>query len=119
MRLDANQRSEIERGLAIAHKLPEFATSDLWLTYYLTAAPAALRELAGSLAVRQCVNLRDEDGGFLYPKQPCGRDGGTICAQIEEILSLCEKSAVEMINVDLDASPNVERSAFHTLIEFS
>ncbi|MDF7777075.1 hypothetical protein P1X14_17590 [Sphingomonas sp. AOB5] len=116
MILAADQRSEIERGLSVARDRPEFAGESFWLTYYLSGN--ALADVTEELAALGCFNLDDPNSGFLYAKQPCGTDAATIIEQIENVSSICKTHLVEMLNVDLDTSPNVERSAFEMLVRF-
>ena len=119
MTLDSAQRSKIEQELAVALGKPDFSSEKLWLTYYLNGAPDALSKLADTLGDQGYANLDGWESGFLYPKQPCAPNSEDIARQIEELRSVCELKSIEILHVDLDASSEVGRSAFQTLIEFA
>ncbi len=118
MTLDTAARLEIERELANAKKLPEFSGEKFYLTYYLSGRPEALSELVEPLTAASCTNLTDSEGGFMYPKQPSAFDADEIILLIEDVRSICEAHAVDVLHVDLDTSVDPERTAFQTLIEF-
>ena len=106
-----------ERARAIAG-LAGFRLPRWWLTFYLTAAPSDLDQLAVELASFDAVNLDGGGGGFLYPKVPVANEPGAVADLVCNIRALALRRDVEVLSVDVDTSPEVERSAFKELIRF-
>ncbi|MEO1170163.1 MAG: hypothetical protein AAFW97_15775 [Pseudomonadota bacterium] len=116
--LDQAEKQEIRQAFAEARQKLGFEGKHLWLTYYLCAPPEKLEAAVPSLRTVGCINLADWDGGFMYPKQACAEHQEAMERQIGKVVELCVSGAVEVMNVDLDTSPNVQESKFHTLIRF-
>ena len=98
--------------------LPGFGGSELWLTFYLTAAPVRLNELAHLLAGLGAVNLDDAEGGFLYPKLPVANDPSAMLLGVNQVLEFASASKVEVLGVDVDTSSNIRSSLFKKLARF-
>lgn len=97
---------------------PEFGAPRLWLTFYLTAAPAKLDEIAGSLSSLGAVNLEGSDGGFLYPKIPIEREPSVMAARVGQVLKIAASCGVYVLSVDVDTCPDVRFSLFSELVRF-
>ena len=87
----------------------------IWLTFYLAGAPANLRQVAESLNARGWVNLDGSEGAFLYPKVQVERSLEEVVRTAEAAHKLCAAQGVEILNIDADTSPELERSHFLTL----
>lgn len=98
--------------------LPGFGTTELWLTFYLTAAPARLDELARLLAGLGAVNLDSTEGGFLYPKLLVAGDPSAILLGVDQVLKFASACEVEVLSVDVDTSADARSSLFKELARF-
>ena len=98
--------------------LPEFESSDWWLTFYLTAPQERLERIAAHLRSLGAVNLDDAEGGFLYPKLPVRNDPSDIASLVSQVRTLAVAEEVETLSVDVDTSPDVARSNFVELMRF-
>jgi len=116
--LNPSQRNKIIKAFENAKELAEFASSERWLTYYLSSSPKNLEAVGSPLATARCFGLEDWDSGFLYVKQPCADVGSDVVAEIENVLTICSRYSVDALHIDLDTSLDVQRSRFKCLIEF-
>lgn len=90
-----------------------------WLTFYLDGAPDRHTKMAPGLQKLQAVILVDCAGGSVCAKVPVVVDDAVIERQISNVRTLAEETGVEIRVIGLVASPDTEKSNFHTLWEFS
>ena len=86
-----------------------------WLTFYLVGSAEQHRDMAAGLAELDAVNLTDGAGGSVYAKVPVGITEPKILSCIQRVQTLAETMGVQIAVIDLDASPDVEKSKFYTL----
>lgn len=98
--------------------LPGFGAAELWLTFYLTAAPARLDELARLLTGLGALNLDDTEGGFLYAKLPVANDPSAMLLGVDQVLKFASACKVEVLSVDVDTTSDVRSSLFKELARF-
>lgn len=106
-----------KRVTAIA-AMPAFAIPEWWLTFYLTAEHARLDGIADRLSARGAVNLGGAEGGFLYPKFQVANNPVAVTELVAEVRQLATTIGVEVLSVDVDTSPDVERTHFKELVRF-
>ena len=95
---------------------PDFR-EDLWLTLYLAGQPDDLAELAGQLSADGWINVGGSESAFIYPKKLARNDGEEIVELALRTSELCRRYAVELLTIDADTSPEVDRSKFVTLFQ--
>jgi len=93
---------------------PDFG-EDLWLTLYVAGQPENLAELASQLSTDGWINVGGNESGFIYPKKLARNNGEDIAELVLRTSELCCRHAVELLTVDADTSPEVDRSKFVTL----
>lgn len=64
------------------------------------------------------MNLGGAEGGFLYPKLQVTNDAAAVAELVDEVRQLATTLGVEVLSVDADTSPDVERTHFRELIRF-
>ena len=107
---------QIRDGATRLSTLPDFR-EDLWLTLYLAGQPEDLAELAGQLSADGWINVDGSDSGFIYPKKLARNHGEDIVELALRTSELCGHHAVELLTIDADTSPEVDRSKFVTLFQ--
>lgn len=95
---------------------PDFR-ENLWLTLYLAGQPEDLAELAGQLLADGWINVAGSESGFIYPKKRARNDCEAIVEMARRTSELCRRHAVELLTIDADTSPEVDRSRFVTLFQ--
>jgi hypothetical protein len=106
---------QVSTNLANVEALAHFAGKRLWLTFYLTGPPERLKQVAETLDAEGWQNTGDWEGAFLYPKVQVDRTAEAIVDVARSVQALCQRHAVEVLNIDADTSPDVSRSQFMTL----
>ena len=106
---------QVKENLPKLHVRPEFGANRLWLTFYLTGPPESLRRVSETLNARGWVNLDGWEGAFLYTKVQVEKSAEGVAEVAEATQELCAQHHVEILNIDADTSPDVERSRFVTL----
>ena len=101
-------------GLEAAKAHADFQNGG-WLTFYLMGHPSSHRSTWLELKRLGTVNLKGEEGGFVYAKFPVSLDQAKIEQVFETVWKLASEADLDCQIVDLDASPDVERSKFFTL----
>ncbi|MBO6609138.1 hypothetical protein [Altererythrobacter sp.] len=101
-------------NLEAAKAHPDFAGQG-WLTFYLMGQPENHRSSWPDFRELGAANLRGEEGGFVYAKFPVALNKNDIGAILERVLQLYSQAELDCSIVDIDASPDVERSKFFTL----
>jgi hypothetical protein len=92
---------------------PEFDGDLLWLTFYLMGPN--LQQVSEILKTRGWVNFVGGEGGFLYPEVQVEKSVEAVVRAAEATQELCIKHGIEILNIDADTSPDVERARFATL----
>ena len=106
---------QVEANLPKLEAQLEFSGDELWLTFYLTGTPENLRQVAEALNIRGWLNVDGWEGGFLYPKLKVGKSVEGVVGAAEATHELWALHGIEILNIDADTSPDVERSRFVTL----
>jgi hypothetical protein len=106
---------QVRQNLPKLDARPEFGADRLWLTFYLMGPPENLRQVSGTLNARGWVNVDGWEGAFLYPKVQTEKSAEAVVEVAEATQELCARHEVEILNIDADTSPDVERSRFVTL----
>jgi hypothetical protein len=106
---------QVRTNLSKVQSSAEFRGDHLWLTFYLTGPPENLRQVAEALSVRGWVNVDGWEGAFLYPKVQVEKSVDGVVRAAEATQELCVRNDIEILNIDADTSPDVERSHFVTL----
>ena len=106
---------QVRTNLANIAAAPQFAGNRVWLTFYLCGPPEKLQIVSRGLADRGCLNTDGWEGGFLYPKLEADLTAAAILEVALAVQALCGLSQVEILNIDVDTSPDVKRSQFMTL----
>lgn len=109
---------EIETKAHTILQRKEFDFGSCWLTLYVTAEPQLLTAFGNDLANLGAVNLKNDEGGFLYPKLPVASDARAISALVTNVESRASKFGVEVIAIDLDTSSEVKESTFQELVRY-
>lgn len=86
-----------------------------WLTFYLCGAPAQLHAMQAGLLSLDAINLGGSEYGFVYAKVPARLRQEDIERRIAQVVDLAIAAGVTVDMVDLDASPDVDRSKFYTI----
>lgn len=94
---------------------PDFSPDRLWLTIYLMGQSDNLRLVAETLNARGWVNFDGWEGSFLYPKVQIEKSAEAVMKVAVATHELCVQHDVEILIIDADTSPDVERSRFVTL----
>ncbi len=105
---------QVQSNLTKLDNRPEFASEQLWLTFYLSGSPDKLDALSAELHTGGWVNVQGGEGGFLYPKVHVEKSLGAIVRLAEETEKLCAPLGVEIDLIDADTSPD-QQSQFETL----
>jgi len=71
--------------------------------------------MKGCLGDKGWLNTGGSEVGFLYPKLEAYLTASAILEVALAVQALCDPSQVEILNIDADTSPDVERSQFMTL----
>lgn len=108
---------QVTANLSAVDALPEFSGNRLWLTFYLSAEPVRLEQLANALAAAGWRNTGDWEGAFLYPKIEVERTAAAILEIARWLQKLCEEHGVDLLNIDADTSPDVRVSRFVMLLQ--
>jgi hypothetical protein len=106
---------QVRANLAKLDAVPAFVGDRLWLTFYLSGPPANLWLISEALASNGWHNTDGWEGAFLYPKVEVNRTATAIVDLAESTKALCDPHQVEILNIDADTSPDVQRSQFVTL----
>ena len=106
---------QVKANLAKVEARPQFTGERLWLTFYLCGPPENLQTVSHALADDGWLNTDGWEGAFLYPKLEVERTAAAILAVAEAVQSLCRAHGIEVLNIDADTSPDVQRSEFVTL----
>lgn len=106
---------QVKANLPKLDARPEFGAERLWLTFYLMGPPENLQQVSEGLKARGWVNVDGWEGAFLYPKVQVGKSVEAIVRVAEFTQELCAPHDIEILNIDADTSPDVERSQFVTL----
>jgi hypothetical protein len=106
---------QVEANLRKLDARPEFGGDRLWLTFYLMGPPENLQHVSESLKARGWVNVDGWEGAFLYPKVQVEKSVEAVVRAAEATQELCVPHGIEILNIDADTSPAVERSQFVTL----
>lgn len=88
---------------------------DGWLTFYLAGALEQHVSMKDALIELRAVSLEGAEYGFVYAKVPVSMNVVDIEKRIAQVREVAAKAEVEIDVIDLDASPDVERSKFYTL----
>ena len=106
---------QVEANLPRLYERPEFGGDRLWLTFYLMGPPENLQQVAETLKTRGWVNVEGWEGAFLYPKVQVQKSVDAVVRAAEATQALCVPHDIKILNIDADASSDVERSQFVTL----
>ena len=106
---------QVEANLPKLDARPEFGRDRLWLTFYLMGPPENLQRVSESLKARGWVNVDGWEGAFLYPKVQVKKSVEAVVQVAEATQELCDPHGIQILNIDADTSPDVERSQFVTL----
>ena len=106
---------QVEANLPKLDARPEFSGDRLWLTFYLMGPPDNLQNVSERLKARGWVNVDGWEGAFLYPKVQVEKSVNSVVRAAEATQELCVPHDIEILNIDADMSPDVERSQFVTL----
>ena len=90
---------------------------DLWLTLYLAGQPEDLADVAGQLSADGWINVDGSESGFIYPKKLARNHDEDIVDLALRTSELCRRHAVELLTIDADTNPEVDRSKFVTLFQ--
>lgn len=90
---------------------------ELWLTFYLAGRPENLTALAGQISADGWINVGGSDGAFIYPKKHIRNHAEEIVELALRTAELCHRHTVELLTIDADTSPEVDRSKFVTLFQ--
>ncbi len=106
---------QIEASLSKLGARPQFKGDRLWLTFYLMGAPDRLQQVSESLKACGWVNVDGWEGGFLYPKVQVEKSVEAVVGAAKATQKLCAPHGIEILDIDADTSPDVNRSQFVTL----
>ena len=106
---------QVEANLPKLGLQSEFNLDRLWLTFYLMGPPGDLQQVSESLKASGWVNEDDWEGGFFYPKVQVEKSVEAVVRAATAAQELCIPHGIEILNIDADTSPDVERSHFVTL----
>jgi hypothetical protein len=106
---------QVEANLSKLDVHPEFDGTRLWLTFYLTGPPENLRHVSESLKEWGWINVEDWEYGFLYPKVQVEKAVEAIGRATKAAQELCVLHDIEILDIDADTSPDVQRSQHLTL----
>jgi hypothetical protein len=106
---------QVEANLPKVDARPEFSGDRLWLTFYLMGPPENLQQVSESLKACGWVNVDGWEGAFLYPKVQVEKSVEAVVRAAEATQELCAPHGIEILNIDADTSPDVERSKLVTL----
>ena len=106
---------QVEANLPKLDARPEFGGDRLWLTFYMMGPPENLQQVAEGLKDRGWLNIDGWDGAFLYPKVQVGKSVDAVVQAAEATQELCVLHGIEILNIDADTSPDVQRSQCVTL----
>jgi hypothetical protein len=106
---------QVEANLPKLDARPEFGGERLWLTFYLMGPPENLQQVSEELKSLGWVNVDGWEGGFLYPKLQVEKSVDAVVRAAEATQDLCVPHGIEILNIDADTSPDVERSQSVTL----
>ncbi len=106
---------QVEANLPKLDARPEFSGDRVWLTFYLMGPPENLQQVSESLKACGWVNVDGWEGAFLYPKVRVEKSVDAVVRAAEATQELCVPRGIEILNIDADTSPDVERSKLVTL----
>jgi hypothetical protein len=106
---------QVRANLPEVQNSAEFSDDQLWLTFYLSGSPERLQEVSEALDSGGWVNVDGWEVAFLYPKVQVEKSVEAILNVAEAAQELCARHGVEILIMDADTSPDVERSRFVTL----
>lgn len=106
---------QVRANLAKVDAAPQFTGKRVWLTFYLCGPPENLQSVSQALADEGWLNTDGWEGAFLYPKVEADRTAAAIVAVAEATRGLCAAHGIEILDIDADTSPDVQRSQFVNL----
>jgi hypothetical protein len=101
---------QVEASLPKLNVRPEFSGDRLWLTFYLMGPPDDLQQVSARLKARGWINVDGWEGAFLYPKVQVERSVDAVVRAAEATQELCVPHGIQILHIDADTSPEVERS---------
>jgi hypothetical protein len=108
---------QVRTNLAKLDATSELARKRLWLTFYLSGPPKCLRTVSQALAHDGWLNTEGWEIAFLHPKCEVERTATANITVAESMRGLCEAHDTEVLGIDADTSPDVQRSKFATLYD--
>lgn len=106
---------QVQTNLPRVWESAEFSGDQLWLTFYLMGPPEKLQQISEALSARGWANVGGWEGAFLYPKVQVEKTVAAIVRIAETTQALCAPHSVEILLIDADVSPELDRSNFVTL----
>jgi hypothetical protein len=106
---------QVEANLPKLDARPEFGGDRIWLTFYLMGPPENLQQVSEGLKARGWVNVDGWEGAFLHPKVRVGKSVEAVVRAAEATQELCALHGIQILNIDADTSPDVQRSQLVTL----
>ncbi len=105
--------AQVRANLPKVEQSPYFDGEQLWLTFYICGE--GVRPIAETLKGSGWANVDDREGGFIYPKMQSAVSARAIMDVAHEVQELCDQHGAQILGIDADTSPDVERSRFITL----